>query len=231
MEGRFRSTGSRLTGNGWEDRDMTANTNTPKIHLHHNDLPDGLTFKDAIAVDSEAMGLNPHRDRLCVVQLSNGDGICHLVKFDQGVTAAPNLKRLMEDPAVTKIFHYARFDIMLLKNALGIEVSPLFCTKIASKLARTYTGSHGYKDVCRELAGVEISKVQQSSDWGAAELSEDQLMYAATDVLYLHEVRAKLTAMLEREGRMNLARQCFEFLPTRAALDIEGWIDEDIFAH
>ena len=204
---------------------------TPQIHLHHNDLPDGLSFEGAIAVDSEAMGLNPRRDRLCVVQLSGGDGVCHLVKFDQGVTDAPNLKRLMEDPALVKIFHYARFDIMLLKHALGINVAPLFCTKIASKLARTYTGNHGYKDVCRELAGVEISKVQQSSDWGAPELSEDQLMYAATDVLYLHEVREKLTAMLEREGRMDYARRCFEFLPTRAALDIAGWMDEDIFAH
>ena len=204
---------------------------TPQIHLHHNDLPDGLSFEGAIAVDSEAMGLNPRRDRLCVVQLSGGDGVCHLVKFDQGVTDAPNLKRLMEDPALVKIFHYARFDIMLLKHALGINVAPLFCTKIASKLARTYTGNHGYKDVCRELAGVEISKVQQSSDWGAPELSEDQLMYAATDVLYLHEVREKLTAMLEREGRMDFALRCFEFLPTRAALDIAGWMDEDIFAH
>ena len=204
---------------------------TPEIHLYRNDLPDGLTFAGPIAVDSEAMGLNPHRDRLCVVQLSGGDGVCHLVKFDQGVTDAPNLKKLMEDPAVVKIFHYARFDIMLLRYALGIEVSPLFCTKIASKLARTYTGGHGYKDVCRELAGVEISKVQQSSDWGADELSEDQLMYAATDVLHLHEVREKLIAMLEREGRMELAQKCFDFLPTRATLDIEGWIDEDIFAH
>lgn len=204
---------------------------TPQIHLHLNDLPGELTFTGAIAVDSEAMGLNPHRDRLCVVQLSGGDGVCHLVKFDQGVNAAPNLKKLMEDPSVVKIFHYARFDIMLLKHALGIEVNPLFCTKIASKLARTYTANHGYKDVCRELAGVEISKVQQSSDWGAEELTEDQMMYAATDVLHLHEVREKLIAMLEREGRMELAQKCFEFLPARTELDIQGWIDEDIFAH
>jgi len=204
---------------------------TPEIHLHHNDLPDGLTFSGAIAVDSEAMGLNPHRDRLCVVQLSGGDGVCHLVKFAQGVTAAPNLKRLMEDDAVVKIFHYARFDIMLLKNALGIQVNPLFCTKIASKLARTYTDGYGYKNVCRELAGVEISKVQQSSDWGADTLSDEQLEYAATDVLYLYEIREKLMVMLEREGRMDLAQQCFDFLPTRAALDLEGWLDQDIFAH
>lgn len=206
-------------------------TNTPDIRLYHNDLPDGLEFKDVIAVDSEAMGLNPYRDRLCVVQLSGGDGVCHLVKFDQGVTHAPNLQRLMEDVAVVKIFHYARFDIMLLKHALGIHVSPIFCTKIASKLARTYTGGHGYKDVCRELAGVEISKVQQSSDWGAATLSDDQLLYAATDVLYLHAVREKLIAMLDREGRLDLAQSCFDFLPTRAVLDLEGWMDQDIFAH
>ncbi|MCR4376719.1 MAG: ribonuclease D [Rhodospirillales bacterium] len=204
---------------------------TPTIHLHHNDLPLGVTFSGAVAVDSEAMGLNPHRDRLCVVQLSGGDGVCHLVKFAKGVTQAPNLKRLMEDPGVVKIFHYARFDIMLLKKALGIHVTPLFCTKIASKLARTYTDQHGYKNVCRELAGVEISKEQQSSDWGADTLSEEQLMYAATDVLYLHEVREKLMQMLEREGRLGLAQQCFDFLPARAALDLEGWLEQDIFAH
>lgn len=204
---------------------------TPTIHLYHNDLPDGLTFTGAIAVDSEAMGLNPHRDRLCVVQLSAGDGVCHLVKFAKGITQAPNLKRLMEDASIVKIFHYARFDIMLLKNALGIHVNPIFCTKIASKLARTYTDGHGYKNVCRELAGVDISKEQQSSDWGADTLSEDQLTYAATDVLYLHEVREKLMVMLEREGRLGLAQQCFDFLPTRAALDLEGWLDQDIFAH
>ena len=204
---------------------------TPTIHLYHNDLPDGLTFTGAVAVDSEAMGLNPHRDRLCVVQLSAGDGVCHLVKFAKGVSQAPNLKRLMEDANVVKIFHYARFDIMLLKAALGIHVNPLFCTKIASKLARTYTDGHGYKNVCKELAGVEISKEQQSSDWGADTLSEDQLVYAATDVLYLHEVREKLIRMLAREGRLELAQHCFEFLPTRAALDLEGWMDQDIFAH
>ena len=204
---------------------------TPEIHLHHNDLPDGLTFKDAIAVDSEAMGLNPHRDRLCVVQLSGGDGVCHLVKFAVGITEAPNLKRLMEDQKVVKIFHYARFDITLLRHALGIDVNPLFCTKIASKLARTYTDGHGYKNVCRELAGVEISKVQQSSDWGADELSDDQLMYAATDVLYLHEVREKLDVILAREGRTEMAQACFDFLHTRTDLDMAGWLDQDIFAH
>lgn len=205
--------------------------NTPEIHLHHNDLPDGLTFKDAIAVDSEAMGLNPHRDRLCVVQLSGGGGVCHLVKFALGATEAPNLKRLMEDDAVVKIFHYARFDVMLLKKALGIRVNPVYCTKIASRLARTYTDSHGYKNVCRELAGVEISKVQQSSDWGAETLSDDQLMYAATDVLHLHEIREKLNVMLAREGRTELAQKCFDFLHTRTDLDLAGWIDQDIFSH
>lgn len=204
---------------------------SPTIHLHKNDLPDGLEFTGAIAVDSEAMGLNPHRDRLCVVQLSAGDGVCHLVQIAQGQTEAPNLKRLMEDDNVVKIFHYARFDVMLLKHALGIQVNPVFCTKIASKLARTYTDRHGYKNVCMELAGQEISKVQQSSDWGAAELSEDQLMYAATDVLHLHEIREKLIAMLQREGRMELAQSCFDFLATRTQLDIEGWMDDDIFAH
>lgn len=205
--------------------------NTPTIHLHHNDLPDGLEFKGAIAVDSEAMGLNPHRDRLCVVQLSGGDGVCHLVKFPVGATEAPNLKRLLEDQSIVKIFHYARFDITLLRHALGIQVSPLFCTKIASKIARTYTDSHGYKGVCRELVNVDISKAQQSSDWGQDELTDDQMQYAATDVLYLHEIREKLTTMLQREGRYALAQQCFDFLPTRSALDIGGWMDQDIFAH
>lgn len=203
----------------------------PTIHLHHNDLPDGLTFVDAVAVDSEAMGLHPHRDRLCVVQLSGGDGVCHLVKFAVGVCEAPNLKRLMEDETIVKIFHYARFDIALLKFALGIHVNPLYCTKIASQLARTYTEHHGYKNVCAELVGVDISKEQQSSDWGAETLSDKQLLYAATDVLYLHTIREKLDEMLVREGRSHLARACFEFLPTRAALDLEGWPTQDLFAH
>lgn len=205
--------------------------NSPTIHLYKNDLPDGLVFEDAIAIDSEAMGLNPHRDRLCVVQLSGGDGVCHLVQFELGATQAPNLKRLLEDDSIVKIFHYARFDVLLLKNALGIHVSPIYCTKIASKLARTYTDRHGYKNVCLELAGVQISKEQQSSDWGAETLSEDQLMYAATDVLYLHEVRKKLDVMLAREGRTELAQACFDFLHTRTDLDMAGWLEQDIFAH
>ncbi len=212
--------------------DMTASLHTtPTIHLHHNDLPDGLTFAGAVAVDSEAMGLKQHRDRLCVVQLSGGDGVCHLVKFAVGVREAPNLRRLMEDENIVKIFHYARFDIALLKYALGIHVNPIYCTKIASKLARTYTAHHGYKNVCTELAGVEISKEQQSSDWGAETLSDKQLLYAATDVLYLHTVREKLDAILAREGRSHLAQACFDFLPARAALDLEGWSEQDIFAH
>ncbi|MBL4748227.1 MAG: ribonuclease D [Magnetovibrio sp.] len=204
---------------------------TPDIRLYKNDLPDGLVFKDAIAVDSEAMGLNPHRDRLCVVQLSGGDEICHLVQFELGTTQAPNLQRLLEDDKVVKIFHYARFDVMLLKQALGIRVNPLYCTKIASRLARTYTDSHSYKSVCLELVGVQISKVQQSSDWGADILSEEQLIYAATDVLYLHKIREKLNIILAREGRLGMAQACFDFLHTRTDLDLEGWLDKDIFAH
>lgn len=204
---------------------------SPTIHLYKNDLPDGLQFKDAIAVDSEAMGLLSGRDRLCVVQLSGGDGVCHLVQIAQGQTEAPNLKRLMEDEAVVKIFHYARFDVAILKHALGIITNPVFCTKIASKLARTYTDRHGYKDVCRELAGVVISKEQQSSDWGQETLSQDQLMYAATDVLYLHTVRERLMEMLAREGRTALAQKCFDFLHARTDLDLAGWSENDIFAH
>jgi len=204
---------------------------TPTIHLHKNDLPDGLEFPGAVAVDSEAMGLNPVRDRLCVVQLSAGDGICHVVQIALGQDQAPNLKRLMEDPATVKIFHYARFDVMALKHALGIRTNPVFCTKIASKLVRTYTDRHGYKEVCRELAGAVISKEQQSSDWGQETLSRDQLVYAATDVLYLHAVREKLITMLAREGRTELAQNCFDFLHTRTDLDLLGWLDCDIFAH
>ncbi|MCW8914976.1 MAG: ribonuclease D [Magnetovibrio sp.] len=203
----------------------------PEIHLHKNDLPDGLVFQDAIAVDCEAMGLSHVRDRLCLVQLSGGDGVCHLVQIEIGQTEAPNLKRLFEDKAIVKIFHFARFDVMSLKHNLGIHTSPVFCTKIASKLVRTYTDHHGYKHVCRELAGVDISKEQQSSDWGQDELTEEQLVYAATDVLYLHEVRAKLIEMLAREGRTDLAQKCFDFLHTRTDLDILGWAEHDIFAH
>ncbi len=204
---------------------------TPEIHLHQGDLPAGLSLGDSVAVDSETMGLDLSRDRLCLLQLSAGDGVCHLVQFPQGNYDAPNLKALLTDPGVTKIFHFARFDLAAISRYLGVDCTPVYCTKIASKLVRTYTDRHGLKDLCRELLGAEISKQQQSSDWGAAELSQEQLAYAASDVLYLHDLRAKLDVMLAREGRAGLAQACFEFLPTRAALDIAGWNEIDIFAH
>jgi ribonuclease D len=204
---------------------------TPEIHLHQGDLPVGLSLGDSIAVDSETMGLDLARDRLCLLQLSAGDGVCHLVQFPKGEYDAPNLKALLADPAVTKIFHFARFDLAAIRRYLGVDCTPVYCTKIASKLVRTYTDRHGLKDLCRELLGAEISKQQQSSDWGAAELSQEQLAYAASDVLYLHDLRAKLDVMLAREGRDGLAKACFDFLPARAALDIAGWNETDIFAH
>jgi ribonuclease D len=199
--------------------------------LHHGDLPDGLSFGDSVAVDSEAMGLKFGRDDLTVVQLSAGDGDAHLVQLIRPGYDAPNLKRLLVDPAVTKIFHFGRFDIAMFVLHLGVVTAPVYCTKIASKLARTYTDRHGLKDVTRELLGIDISKAQQSSDWGALELSADQQAYAASDVLNLHALRAKLDVMLVRENRMTLAKACFDFLPTRAQLDIAGWEDVDIFAH
>ncbi|MBC8267428.1 MAG: ribonuclease D [Rhodospirillaceae bacterium] len=202
------------------------------IEIHQGDIPAGLDFGDAVAVDTEAMGLNNHRDRLCVVQLSAGDGTAHLVKFDAGDDyAAPNLKALLIDSAVTKIFHYARFDIAVISRYLGVECDPIYCTKIASQLARTYTDGHGLKDLCREILDIELLKTQQSSDWGAATFSKDQILYAASDVLYLHRLRTALDAMLVREGRDQLLEACFRFLPTRAALDLRGWIDIDIFHH
>lgn len=202
------------------------------ITLHQNDIPSDLDFGSSVAVDTEAMGLNNHRDRLCLVQLSSGDGTAHLVQFQAGAGYdAPHLKKLLTDPAVTKIFQYARFDISLIQKYMGVMCTPLYCTKIASFLARTYTDRHGLRNLCQELLGVELKKQQQSSDWGAAELTQDQLVYAANDVLYLHELRARLNAMLEREGRQELAQRCFEFLPTRAELDLAGWIDMDIFSH
>ncbi len=203
----------------------------PNITLHVGDLPDGLTFGDKVAIDSETMGLNPHRDRLCLVQLSAGDGNCHLVQFKQGQYNAPNLKKLLTDPAVMKIFHFARFDVACMKKFLDVDCTPVYCTKIASKLARTYTGDHGLKHVTRELLGVEMSKVQQSSDWGADSFSDEQLHYAASDVLYLHRIQEKLESMLIREGRSELAQACFDFLPTRCQLDLKGWYETDIFAH
>jgi ribonuclease D len=202
-----------------------------QIVLHKGDLPDGLAFGDAVAVDTETQGLNLHRDRLCVAQLSSGDGVCHLVQFADGEYDAPNLKALLVDPDVTKIFHFARFDVVMLKRYLGVNINPVFCTKIASKLVRTYTDKHGLKNVTKELVGIDLSKEQQSSDWAARELSKDQLNYAAADVLNLHLIREKLTEMLEREGRMELARSCFDFLETRGQLDALGWGDMDIFSH
>ena len=201
-------------------------------HLHRGDLPPGLTFGDAVAIDTETMGLDPHRDRLCLVQLSRGDGDCHLVQFPPGEAMnAPNLSALLSDEAVLKIFHFARFDLAVLEHALGVACGPVYCTKIASRLARTFTDRHGLKDLCRDLLGVEISKQQQSSDWGAERLSKDQLSYAANDVLHLHPLKEKLDAMLAREGRAELAEACFAFLPCRARLDLEGWPEVDIFAH
>jgi len=202
-----------------------------KIKLHHGDLPDGLTFPNGVAIDTETLGLKPHRDRLCLVQLSSGDGTAHLVKFDGENYDAPRLKALLTDPKILKIFHFARFDIAVLGLYLGVETSPIYCTKIASKLARTYTDRHGLKDLASELLAVELSKQQQSSDWGSAELSDSQKAYAANDVLHLHAIKAKLDPMLSRVGRRELAQAAFEFLPTRARLDLAGFEDDDIFAH
>lgn len=206
------------------------------IQLHRGDLPDGLDLGPSVAIDTETMGLNPHRDRLCLVQLSAGDGICHLVQIplqmgSESGTAAANLCRLLSDERVVKLFHFARFDIGMLYRHLGVLTAPVYCTKIASKLVRTYTDRHGLKDLCREILGVEISKEQQSSDWGAPNLTPEQLRYAAGDVLHLHRLRQKLDVMLEREGRADLAEACFRFLPARARLDVDGWAADDIFAY
>ena len=201
------------------------------VSLHKGDLPSGLDFGYSVAVDTETMGLDPVRDRLCVVQLSAGDGNAHVVQLAQGDYDAPNLKALMANPKVTKLFHFARFDMAMMKRYLGVDVAPVYCTKIASKLVRTYTDRHGLKDLCRELLGVDLSKQQQSSDWGAAELTEAQLTYAASDVLHLHELKRGLDAMLARESRTDLAERCFAFLPTRVELDLSGWAEQDIFEH
>jgi ribonuclease D len=190
-----------------------------------------VAFGESVAVDTETMGLDPHRDRLCLVQLSAGDGTAHLVHFPEPRYAAPRLGALIADPAVTKLFHFARFDVAVLRRHLGVEATPLYCTKIASRLTRTYTDRHSLKDLCKELLDVELSKQQQSSDWGAADLTPEQLKYAAADVLHLHALRRRLDAMLAREGRRELAEACFRFLPTRAALDLAGWAAEDIFQH
>ena len=203
----------------------------PTVHLHQGDLPDGLELGPLVAIDTETMGLLPHRDRLCLAQLSAGDGVCHLVQFADGGYQAPNLARLLADPAVVKLFHFARFDIAVMQHYLGVVCQPVYCTKIASKLTRTYTDRHGLRDLCRELLGIDISKQQQSSDWGAASLSPEQLEYAASDVLYLHRLKDVLDERLARHGRQGFAAACFAFLPTRAALDLAGWDEEDIFAH
>ena len=201
------------------------------VKLYRGDLPADFVAGAAIAIDTETLGLNPRRDRLCLVQISTGDGNAHLIQIDVKSPSAPRLKALLEDPAVLKIFHFARFDVAVLKHALGANTAPLYCTKIASKIARTYTDRHGLKDLLRELLGIDANKQQQSSDWGAHVLTDAQKTYAAGDVIYLHELMARLTQMLEREGRMVLAQACFEFLPTRTALDLWGWGEEDVFAH
>jgi ribonuclease D len=201
------------------------------ITLHQRDLPDGLDLGPVVAVDTETMGLNPHRDRLCLVQLSSGDGTAHLVQVAAGQSSAPNLARMLLAPGIEKLFHYGRFDIAVLAHAFGAVARPVWCTKIASKLVRTFTDRHGLKDLCRELVGVDLSKQQQSSDWGAGELTEAQLEYAASDVLHLHALREALSARLAREGRAAMAEACFRFLPERAMLDLAGWPEEDIFAH
>ncbi len=201
------------------------------IHLHKGDLPEGLDLGPVVAIDTETMGLNPHRDRLCLAQLSAGDGDAHLVQFAKGQYDAPRLKALLADPARLKLFHYARFDVAVMRHYLGVVTEPIYCTKIAARLVRTYTDRFGLKDLARELIGVELSKQQQSSDWGAETLNEEQLAYAASDVLHLHKLKAKLDVLLDREGRRELAEAAFRFVPYRAALDLEGWPDVDIFSH
>ena len=200
-------------------------------HLYKHDLPKGLDMGPVVAIDCETMGLNPHRDRLCVVQMSGGDGNTHIVQVEQGQSEAPNLVALLENPEVLKLFHFGRFDIAAMYNAFGALAAPVYCTKIASKLVRTYTDRHGLKNLLQELLGVDISKQQQSSDWGAETLTDAQLEYAASDVLYLHRLRDELNIRLEREGRMEIAQSCYDFLPTRAQLDLAGWPEIDIFAH
>jgi len=202
-----------------------------KIKLHKGDLPASLSLGPAVAIDTETLGLNPVRDRLCLVQLSAGDGSAHLVQFAREHYDAPNLKRLLSDRTVLKLFHFARFDLAILRRYLGVSASPVYCTRTASKIARTYTDKHGLKDLVKELLDVDLSKQQQSSDWGSDTLSEQQLAYAANDVAYLHRLRESLDAMLKREGRMELAQACFDFLPARAELDLAGWGEGDIFAH
>jgi ribonuclease D len=201
------------------------------ITYHIGDLPADVDLGPVVAIDSETMGLSVHRDRLCVIQLSGGDGNAHVVHFPRPVYDAPNLRRLLADPAVTKLFHFARFDLAMIQKHLGVRCEPVWCTKLASKLCRTNTDRHGLKDLCRELIGVDLSKQQQTSDWGAPELNADQLAYAASDVLYLHQLKARLEVLLDREDRRAVAEDCFRFLPARAALDLLDWDDVDIFSH
>jgi ribonuclease D len=201
------------------------------IKLYKGDLPAGVDFGTSVAIDTETLGLLPRRDKLCLVQLSSGDGNAHLVQLDRSTYNAPNLRALLTDPNITKIFHFARFDVAVLKHYLAVDTFPLYCTKLASRLTRTYTDRHGLKDLVKELLGIELNKQQQSSDWGAHVLSDAQKQYAAQDVLYLHELKARLDQMLEREGRGAVAKACFDFVPTRAALDLAGWTEEDVFAH
>ncbi len=199
--------------------------------LYQNDLPDGLDLGSVVAIDCETMGLNPHRDRLCLIQMSGGDGNCHLIQVSKGQTSAPNLVAMLENPEVLKLFHFGRFDIAALMHTFGATTAPVYCTKIASKLVRTFTDRHGLKTLLQDMVGVDISKHQQQSDWGAASLTDAQLDYAASDVLYLHKLRDKFDTMLAREGRTEMARACFDFLPMRARLDISGWPEQDIFSH
>ena len=205
------------------------------VHLYRGDLPADLQLGKIVAIDTETMGLHPHRDRLCLVQLSSGDGVCHLVQIPVlkpgQIHPAPNLTAMLTDPSVLKLFHFGRFDIAVMKQFLGVLTQPVYCTKIASKLVRTFTDRHGLKDLCKELVGVDLSKQQQSSDWGNEDLTDEQLRYAASDVLHLHALKARLDTMLEREGRAALAQECFRFLPARAELDLVGWPEEDIFQH
>jgi len=228
--GPFPLTPVRGVGNAAPD--IAERTRTLAIFLHQNDLPDGLTLGPVVAIDTETMGLDPRRDRLCLVQLSDGNGDAHLVQIARGQTSAPNLERLLTDPATLKLFHFGRFDIAAMKQAFGVTTAPVWCTKIASKLIRTFTDRHGLKYLLLELVGVDVSKQQQTSDWGAEVLTEAQKEYAASDVLYLHALKAALEARLQREGRMDLAQRCFDFLPTRAELDLLGWEEpNDLFHH
>jgi ribonuclease D len=216
---------------GYSGVESTRGQHFMTVRLHRGDLPDLSRYTGSVAIDTETMGLNPHRDRLCVVQLSSGDGTADVVQIPKDHTNAPNLKALLANPNITKIFHYARFDLAVLFQTFGVMPQPVYCTKIASRLTRTYTDRHGLKDLVREILNLDLSKQQQSSDWGASQLNEAQLAYAASDVLHLHALRERLDAMLVREGRTDLAQACFDFLPTRAKLDLGGWELEDIFAH